>query len=80
MMIYISEKDDIDWSGQFLRLPFSLIVASYIAWPPMRSHLNNERVQLTKEFTEKIGEDLGISGVQEVWEANKERKAFKLLV
>ena len=51
-----------------------------MAWSVMRSHLNNERVQLIKEFTEKIGEDLGISGIQEVWEATKERKAFKLLV
>ena len=46
----------------------------------MHSHQDNERVQLIKEFTEKIGEHLGISGIQEVWEATKEGKAFKLLV
>ena len=51
-----------------------------IAWPVMHSHQDNERVQLIKEFTEKIGEHLGISGIQEVWEATKEDKAFKLLV
>ena len=51
-----------------------------MAWPVMRSHLDNERVQLIKEFTEKIGEHLGISGIQEVWQAAKEGKAFKLLV
>lgn len=51
-----------------------------ITWPAMRLHLDNERVQLIKEFTEKMGEHLGISGIQEVWQAAKEGKAFKLLV
>ena len=51
-----------------------------MAWPVMRSHLNNERARLIQEFTEKIGEHLAISGIQEVWQAAKEGKAFKLLV
>ena len=51
-----------------------------MAWPVMRSHLNNERVQLIKEFNEKIGMNLGVSGIQDIWSAAKEGKAFKLLV
>ena len=51
-----------------------------MAWPAMRSHLENERVQLIKEFNAKIGMNLGISGIQDIWSAAKEGKAFKLLV
>jgi hypothetical protein len=49
-------------------------------WPVMRSHLNNERLRLIQEFIEKIGEHHAVSGIQEVWQAVKEGKAFKLLV
>ena len=49
-------------------------------WPVMSSHLNNERVLLIEEFIEKIGQHLAVSGIQEVWQAAREGKAFKLLV
>src|ERR1035437_6579963 len=51
-----------------------------IAWPTMRLHLDNEKIQLIKEFNEKIGMSLGVSGIQNIWSAAKEGKAFKLLV
>jgi hypothetical protein len=51
-----------------------------MAWPVMRAHLQMERQELITEFAEKIGEHLGVSGVQEVWQAAVEGKAFKLLV
>lgn len=53
---------------------------SDIAWPVMYSHLQNERKKLVKEFGEKIGSHLGISGIQEIWEAAMEGRAFILLV
>lgn len=51
-----------------------------IVWPAVRLHMNNERELLLKEFIEKIGEHHAISGVQEIWKAAYEGKAFKLLV
>jgi Bacterial archaeo-eukaryotic release factor family 3 len=49
-------------------------------WPLMHDYLKNKQVQLIKEFEEKIGEHLGISGIQQVWQAAKAGVAFKLLV
>ncbi|MGZ8558610.1 MAG: baeRF3 domain-containing protein [Chitinophagaceae bacterium] len=51
-----------------------------IAWPAMRTNLENEWKKLVKEFEEKIGEGLGVTGIQDIWSAVKEGKAFKLLV
>jgi hypothetical protein len=53
---------------------------SDLAWPPMFEYLQNERKQLVKEFEEKIGAYLSVSGIQEIWEAANEGKALKLLV
>lgn len=50
------------------------------AWNAMHEHLQKERIKLLKEFEEKLGEQKGISGIQDVWEAAEEGKAFKLLV
>jgi hypothetical protein len=50
------------------------------AWPAMRSHLDSEKVELIKDFAEKIGMKLAVSGIQDSWSAAKEGKAFKLLV
>ena len=46
----------------------------------MHLYLQHEREQLVKEFEEKIGEGLGITGIQDIWSATQEGKAFKLLV
>jgi hypothetical protein len=51
-----------------------------MAWPAMRLHLENSRKALVKEFEEKIGERLGVSGIQDIWTAAMEGKAFRLLV
>ncbi len=51
-----------------------------MAWPVMLAYLQDERQQLINEFVEKIGERLGISGIQEIWEAAGEGRGFKLLV
>lgn len=46
----------------------------------MFEYLQNERNLLIKKMQEKIGEQLVISGIQQVWQATKDGKAFKLLV
>jgi hypothetical protein len=51
-----------------------------IVWPAMFEHLQNQRKLLIKEMEEKIGAHLVFSGIQPVWQATKEGKAFKLLV
>jgi Bacterial archaeo-eukaryotic release factor family 3 len=51
-----------------------------IAWPAVYSYLQNERVLIIKEFTEKIGEHHAVSGIEEVWRAAREGKGLKLLV
>ncbi len=51
-----------------------------ITWPVMLAYLEDERQQLVKEFREKIGARLAISGIQEIWKAAGEGRAFKLLV
>ena len=51
-----------------------------IAWPLMLSHLQDQKRQLVKEFQEKIGQGLGITGIQDIWSAVQEGKALKLLV
>jgi len=53
---------------------------SDLAWPAMRLHLENDWKKLVKEFEEKIGEGLGVSGIQDIWNVTQEGKAFKLLV
>lgn len=53
---------------------------SDIVWPAMFEHLQNERRELINQFTEMIGRNRGVSGIQNVWEAAKEGKALKLLV
>lgn len=53
---------------------------SDIVWTAMHEHLQNERKELLNEFKETMGEHRSISGIQDIWEAAKEGKAFKLLV
>ncbi len=65
-------------SGSYSHLNLKDITAT--AWTAMYEHLQRERIKLVNEFEEKLGEKKGISGIQEVWEAAQEGKAFKLLV
>lgn len=51
-----------------------------LAWPVARQHFEDNWKSLTKEFEEKTGEGLGISGIQSVWNAACEGKALRLLV
>lgn len=50
------------------------------AWPIMQEHLQQKRKSLLKEYEELIGARRAVSGIQQVWEAAGEGKAFKLLV
>lgn len=51
-----------------------------MVWPVMHKHLDNERVLLIKDFVEKTGMKLAVTGIQDIWSTAKEGKAFKLLV
>jgi hypothetical protein len=51
-----------------------------LVWPVIRLHFKERQKQLLKEFEEKTGQHLAISGIGEIWEATKEGKPFKLLV
>ena len=53
---------------------------SEIVWPVMYFYLQDKRMELINEFEEKIGQHLGISGIQDIWSAASEGKAFKLMV
>jgi len=51
-----------------------------LAWPAMEEYLQQKRTALLKEYGEILGAHRGYSGIQQVWEAAGEGKAFKLLV
>ena len=51
-----------------------------ITWPEMFEHFQHHRDLLIKELEEKTGGHLVVSGIQNVWQATKDGKAFKLLV
>ena len=46
----------------------------------MFEHLQHQRKLLIKELEEKVGSHLVITGIQHIWQATKDGKAFKLLV
>jgi hypothetical protein len=48
--------------------------------PVLYGYLQNKRTKLIEEFIEKGGQHLGTSGIQDIWSAAMEGKAFKLLV
>lgn len=48
--------------------------------PVLFAYLQNKRTKLVEEFIEKVGQHLGTSGIQDIWSAAMEGKAFKLLV
>jgi hypothetical protein len=46
----------------------------------MQNNLENEWRELIREFEEKIGNGLGVNGIQNTWSAAMEGKGLKLLV
>lgn len=59
---------------------FNLKQLSDLISPVIFGHLQNERAKLVDEFMEKTGQHLATSGIQDIWSAAMEGKAFKLLV
>lgn len=51
-----------------------------LSWNKMKLFLDNGKENLVRDFKEKIGEGLGITGIQDIWKAAKEGRGFKLLV
>ena len=50
------------------------------AWEQIQSFIDRQKLKLVNEFKEKIGEGLGVYGIEDVWQATREGKGFKLLV
>lgn len=59
---------------------FNLKQLSDLISPVIFGHLQNERAELVDEFMEKTGRHLAAIGIQDIWSAAMEGKAFKLLV
>ncbi|HET6766428.1 MAG TPA: hypothetical protein VFH08_03480 [Chitinophagaceae bacterium] len=50
------------------------------AWDQLKSFIDLQKLKSVDEFKEKIGTGLAVYGVEEVWRAAKEGKAFRMLV
>jgi len=53
---------------------------STLTWKAMKLFLDNKKEKLVTDFREKVGEGLGITGIQNIWKAVMEGRCFKLLV
>lgn len=53
---------------------------SEITWPMMQRHYHAESRKLLSEFVKKYGGNLGVFGIEEVWQAAQEGRAHQLLV
>lgn len=51
-----------------------------LAWFRIWSYIDNKKSALIKIYEEKIGEGLGVEGIEKVWQAAKEGRGLKLLV
>ncbi len=49
-------------------------------WDKYKAFVDEKINMLIKDYKEKIGEKLGVEGLEEVWNAAKEGRGFKLLV
>lgn len=59
---------------------FNLKQLSDLISPVIFGYLQDKRAKLINEFIEKTGQHLATSGIQDIWSAAMEGKAFKLLV
>ena len=50
------------------------------AWLQIKSFINQQKSKLVDEFKEKLGAGLAVYGMENVWKAATEGKAFKMLV
>jgi len=51
-----------------------------LTWQAMKLFLNNSKDRLVREFSEKTGEGLGITGIDNSWRAVQAGRGYKLLV
>ena len=50
------------------------------AWLLIKSFIDQQKSKLVDEFKEKLGAGLAVYGLEDVWKAAKDGKAFKMLV
>lgn len=51
-----------------------------LTWQAMKLFLDNNKDRLVRDFSEKTGEGLGITGIDNIWKAVQEGRGYKLLV
>jgi hypothetical protein len=51
-----------------------------LTWKAMNLFLDNKKEKLVRDFKEKTGEGLGITGIENIWKAVQEGRGYKLLV
>lgn len=51
-----------------------------MVWPAMLAYFKRQTEKVLDEFKEKVGCQLAVSGLQDVWSAAREGKGYKLLV
>jgi len=51
-----------------------------LAWLHIRSFIDKEKLKLVSEFKEKLGEGLGVFGIEKIWTATNEGRGKILLV
>jgi hypothetical protein len=51
-----------------------------LSWEVLRPFLDQVKQQLVREFEEKIGQGLGVTGMTEIWRAAEEGRGLELLV
>ncbi|THU39573.1 hypothetical protein FAM09_13810 [Niastella caeni] len=51
-----------------------------LTWKAVKLFLDNKKTNLVRDFKEKIGEGLGLTGIENIWKAVQEGRGYKLLV
>jgi len=51
-----------------------------LTWKAMKPYHDNRKLNLVRDFNEKIGEGLGLTGIENIWKAVQEGRGYKLLV
>lgn len=51
-----------------------------LAWPQIKSYLDEQKLKLVNEFKEKLGKGLAACGVEDIWPAASEGRGLILLV
>jgi hypothetical protein len=51
-----------------------------LVWPKVNAYIREEKQGLIRTFAEKVGQGMGVGGLDQVWQAAREGRGWKLLV